>query len=69
MYKPVGADGMVEKPSTDPVLDFCHCVSKLFCDSLALQSIDGIRLGGGRHDDERHHGDFRLRFHQTIVQA
>ena len=47
---------MVEESSTDSVLDLRHRVSELFCDSLALQSVDGIGLGGGRHNDECHHG-------------
>ena len=42
IHEPVGTDGVVEKPSTDSVLDLRHCVSELFCDSLTLQSIDGI---------------------------
>lgn len=42
IHEPVGTDGMVEKPGTDSVLNLCHCVSELFCDSLALESINGI---------------------------
>ena len=54
--EPVGTDGVVKKPGANSVLDLCHCVSELFCDSLALESVDGVGLGGGRHDDECHHG-------------
>ena len=36
IHEPVGTDGVVEKPSTNSVLDLCDCVSELFCNSLAL---------------------------------
>lgn len=42
IYEPVGTDGVVEKPSTNSVLDLCYCVSKLFCHSLTFQGIDGV---------------------------
>ena len=54
-HEPVGTDGVVEKSSTDSVLDLRHCISELFCDSLTLQSVNSIGLGCGRHNDERHH--------------
>ena len=56
IHEPVGTDSVVEKSSAYSVLDLRHCVSELFRDSLTLQSVNGIGLGGGRHDDERHHG-------------
>ena len=55
IHEPVGTDGVVEKSRTDSVLDLRHCVPELFCDSLTLQSVNSIGLGGGWHDDERHH--------------
>ena len=55
IHEPVRTDGVVEKSRANSVLDLRHCVSQLFCDSLTLQSIDSIGLGGSRHDDERHH--------------
>jgi len=55
IHEPVRTDGVVEKSRTDSILDLRHCVSELFCNSLTLQSINSIGLGGGRHDDERHH--------------
>jgi len=42
IHEPIGTDGVIEKPSTDSILDLCDCVSELFRDSLALQGIDGI---------------------------
>ena len=54
--EPVGTDGVVEKSGTDSVLNLRHSISELFRDSLALESVDGIGLGGGRHDNECHHG-------------
>lgn len=53
--EPIGTDGVVKKSGTDSVLNFRHCVSELFCDCLALESVDGIRLCSGRHYDECHH--------------
>ena len=62
IHEPIGTNGVVEKPSTDSILDLRYCVSELFRDGLALQGIDSIRVGGGRHDDECNHGGLRLRF-------
>lgn len=54
--EPIRTDSVVEKSGADSVLNLCHRVSELFCYSLALQSVDSIRLGGGWHDDKCHHG-------------
>lgn len=42
IHEPVGTDGVVEKPGTNSILDLCNCVSELLCNSLTLQSINGI---------------------------
>ena len=54
--KPVGTNGVIEKSGTNSVLNLRYRVSELFRDRLALESVDSIGLGGGRHDDECHDG-------------
>lgn len=69
IHGPIGTDGVVEKPSTNPILNLGYCVSELFCYSLTLQRVYGIRLGWGRHDDERHHRNAQIGFQQSVIQA
>jgi hypothetical protein len=60
---------MVKYTSADSVLDLRDGVAKLFGNSLTLQGLDGIRVCGGRHDDECHNGDGRASFLETVVET
>lgn len=42
IHEPIRTDSMVEKPSTNSILDLCNGVSELLRDSLTLQGIDSI---------------------------
>ena len=61
--------GMVEDPVSNPVLDFGDRITELFHDSLTLQSLDGVRVGGSRHDDESDDGGLGTGLLQSVIQS
>lgn len=50
-------------------MDFSDCIAELLCDGLSFESIDGIRVGRGGHDDKGDDSDCRACFLQLIVEA
>ena len=48
---------MVEQPGTDSVLNFRDGVAKLLGHCLTFKGFDGVRVGGGGHNDK---GDDRV---------
>lgn len=51
-HTPSETGGTVKQTLTDTILDFSDCIAELLCDGLSFESIDGIRVGRGGHDDK-----------------
>lgn len=64
---PVRTHSMFEQTLTNPVLDFRDRVVKLLGDSLTLECVNGVRVGGSGHNDERDNGHFGPRLLQSEV--
>lgn len=60
---------MFEETLTNPILDFRDRVVELLGDSLALERVNGIRVGSSGHNDERDNGYFGPRLLQPEVQT
>lgn len=60
---------MIEKPSTNPRLNIRHGVSQLLYHRLSLKSLNSVRVGRSRHDDESDHSDLRASFLKFVVQS
>ena len=60
---------MFEETLTNPILDFSDRVVELLGDSLALERVNGIRVGSGGHDNERDNGHLGAGLLQSVVQT
>jgi hypothetical protein len=60
---------MFEDSVTDSVLNFGNRVTKLLHDSLSLQGLDGVRVGGSRHNDEGDDGGLGSRLLESLIQT
>jgi hypothetical protein len=60
---------MFKDSVTDPVLNFRNRVTKLLHDSLSLQGLNGVRVGGSRHDNESDDGGLGSRLLKSVVQT
>lgn len=58
----------VHESITDLLLDISYGVLESFDDGLALEGLDGIRAGSGRHDDERDDGFVGARDLEAVVE-
>jgi len=61
--------GLLEDTFTNSLGDIIDSVSQLLYNSLALQSLDSIRLSSGGHDNECDDGDVRIRLLEAVVEA
>ena len=68
-YLPIVASSMLKQTIANPVLNLRDGIPKLLRDGLPLQSFDRVRVGGGRHDDERHNSHGRSELLKTIIQS
>ena len=55
-HAPIRPDGVLEQPRTDSILNLSNRIPKLLNYSLTLESINGIGVSGGGHNNERHDG-------------
>ena len=60
---------MLEEAGADPVLDFGDGIAELLRHRLTLQCVDGVRVSGGRHDNEHDDCRLRARLLKAIVEA
>lgn len=61
--------GTLEQASSDAVLNLGDGVAELLGDSLSLERLDRVRVGGGGHDDEGDDGHLRAHLLQTVVET
>ena len=60
---------VLEDPLADPGRHLVDSLPELLRDRLPLQSLDGVRVGGSRHDDERHHRQLGPHLLQSSIES
>lgn len=60
---------LFEKTLTNTCLDLLDSVTKLLGHGLTLERLDGVRVGGSRHDDECNHSSLGTALLQLIVKT
>ena len=66
---PIRTHSMFEEALTDTVLNLRDRVVQLLSDSLALERVNGIRVGSGGHDNERDNGHLGAGLLQSVVKT
>jgi hypothetical protein len=60
---------VVEQSRPNPVLYLGDCIPELFRDRLTLESLNGIRMGCGRHDDKGYNRGSRTSLLKSVIEA
>lgn len=60
---------MLEKPASNSLLDLVDGLLELLGDSLTLESLDGVGMSGGGHDDEGDDGGLRSHLLEEVVET
>ncbi len=63
------ASHLLEQTFSDARLDLLDRVAQLLGDSLPLERLDGVRVGGGRHDDKGDHSGLGAALLQLVVET
>lgn len=51
------------------MLDFSHGISELFCDSLTLESFNGVRMSSSWHDNKSNYCDIAACLFEPEVET